>query len=421
MGIKETLEYIYGLRGGRQPAQERFRALLGVLGDPQRAFESVHVAGTNGKGSTCAFLASVLTHSGKKTGLFTSPYLERFNERMQMDGVPIPDGALISAVDAVRAAAGRIAGEHGPLRPFEAITAAAFLWFAQSGAEVAVVEAGLGGGSDATNVLRPTHAAIASVSLDHTARLGGDVASIAREKAGILKPGVFAVIHPQERAAEAAIRERASACGCRALFLRPEDVRVREDSLARRVFDLDAEGAKLEGIEIALLGRHQMDNAAGAACIALDMGLRPDVIREGLKSARWPGRLEMVKTGDGRVLLDGAHNAGGARALRGALERYFGDIPKVLVCAVSRDKDIASMARIWAPAFSGGVVATALGRTMEAGDVARHFASAGARTLVRDTPEAALQAARAAGHMVVGAGSIYLVGALRAFLNGQMA
>ncbi|MFZ5974704.1 MAG: bifunctional folylpolyglutamate synthase/dihydrofolate synthase [Bacillota bacterium] len=418
MNLTQTIEYIYGLNGGIQPTQERFRALLGVLGDPHAAFQSVHVAGTNGKGSTCAFLSGILTAHGKKTGLFTSPYLERFNERMQIDHMPIGDGELIDTIESVRRAAQRIEGRHGPIRPFEAITAAAFLWFAESGVDVAVIETGLGGGGDATNVLDPSHIAITRISHDHTQRLGSRLEDIAKEKAGIIKQNAFVAVHPQVQPVEDVLFGHALQTGCRAHFLKPHNVSVLEDSMRRRAFDLIFGGALLGDVEIPLLGRHQIDNAASAACIALDMGIGEDAIRRGLKRMQWPGRLELFCDANGCVLLDGAHNEGGAQALAEALERYFTGVPKVLVCAVSKDKDIAAMARVWAPVFDGGVVATSCPHLTDAAQTAEHFAAAGARVVIREDAEHALFTARAMNNaLVVCAGSLYLVGALRTVLR----
>jgi dihydrofolate synthase/folylpolyglutamate synthase len=417
MGTEKTIGYIYGLRGEPRPDQERFKALLSALGDPHRAFCSVHVAGTNGKGSTCAFLASILAAHGKKTGLYTSPYLERFNERMQIGGAPIGDDELTRAVERVRAAAEAIESAHGAIRPYEAITAAAFWWFARNGVETAVIETGLGGAGDATNVLCPSHVAITSISHDHTRRLGSRIEDIAREKAGIIKRGAFVAVHPQEKTVEDVLMGRVGQTGCRAHFIRPHDVAVVEDSMRRRAFDLICGPSALCGIEVPLLGRHQMDNAASAACIALDMGVPAEAIRLGIRRVRWPGRMELVCGEQGCAVIDGAHNPAGARALAQSLERYFAGVPKVLLCAVSANKDAAAMARIWAKAFDG-VVATTCPRLMPAAETGRHFAAAGARvTVCEDARQAFFTAREQRGALAVVAGSIYLAGAMRTLLR----
>ena len=418
MNAAQIIAYIYGLGGKMQPTQERFQALLSALGRPHEAFRSVHVAGTNGKGSTCAFLSGILTAHGKKTGLYTSPYLERFNERIQIDHAPISDDELVRAVQSVRRAARAIEGRHGPIRTFEAITAAAFLWFAQNGVDVAVIETGLGGGQDATNVLHPSHIAITRISFDHTQRLGNRLEDIAREKAGIIKENAFVAVHPQLKPVEDVLVGRVGQTGCRAHFLTPQSVSVQEDSMRRRAFDLLCGGAMLADIEIPLLGRHQMDNAASAACIALDMGISEETIRCGVKNMQWPGRMEIFYDEKGCVLLDGAHNEGGAEALVQSLNLYFDGVPKVLVCAVSKEKDIAAMARIWTPLFDGGVVVTSCPLLMDAAQTAKHFMTAGARVTIREDAGDALFTARETGNaMVVCAGSLYLVGALRTLLR----
>lgn len=418
MDFTRTIEYIYGLKGAIQPTQERFRALLCALGEPHKAFRSVHVAGTNGKGSTCAFLSSILNASGKKTGLFTSPYLERFNERMQIDHVPVSDDELVEIVRSVRRAAQAIETEHGAIRPFEAVTAAAFFWFAKKGVETAVIETGLGGGGDATNVLEPSHIAITRISYDHTRRLGSLLEDIAREKAGIIKENAFVAVHPQEQPVEDVLLGKTVKTGCRAHFIRPHNMNVLEDSMRRRAFDLECGKATLAGIEIPVLGRHQMDNAASAACIAMDMGIPKDIIHRGIGQTQWPGRMELLCDAKGCVLLDGAHNAGGAEALAGSLQRYFPGVPKVLVCAVSKEKDVAAMARIWTPVFDGGVVVTSCPRLMDAAETAEHFVAAGASVTIRENDRYALYTAREnKGAVVVCAGSLYLVGRMRTLLR----
>jgi dihydrofolate synthase / folylpolyglutamate synthase len=309
-GYVATLERLRSLsRHGVHLGLERMERTLDRLGSPQRAFPSLHVAGTNGKGSTSAMLDACLRRAGLRTGLYTSPHLCRFTERIQVDGREIARGALSRYVD-------RALAVEPALTFFEAATVAAFCCFAEERVEIAVVETGLGGRLDATNVITPLVSVITRLGLDHTELLGLDLASVAREKAGILKPGVPALSAPAAPEAERVVSERASALGCR---LR---VAGRDFSLVEEEQRLVYRGAAvLDGLRLALAGDHQRENAA--LCLAALEELRaqgrhiPDAaLREGLAAVRWPGRLEQV---DDRHLLDGAHNPDGARALARAL------------------------------------------------------------------------------------------------------
>ena len=274
---------------------ERMERGLAALGHPERRLRALHVAGTNGKGSTCAMAAEALRRAGYRTGLYTSPHLVRFNERVALDGEPITDAALARRVEEVRRACPwHDAGEGERLTYFEFATLVALLHFAEEGAGAVVLEVGLGGRLDATNVVLPLACAVSRVGLDHTELLGVTLAAIAREKGGIFKRGVPAVVaHDQPAEALLALRAEAAARGA----------------------PLEVAPPSHPG-PVALAGLHQQANAAlaAAALRLLDRAGLPvgeDAIRAGLAGARWPGRLETV----GGVLLDGAHNPDGAAAL----------------------------------------------------------------------------------------------------------
>ena len=327
---------------------DRMERLMERLGNPHRAVPVLHVAGTKGKGSTCAFTASILSASGRKTGLYTSPHLLEFRERIQVDGRPISEEGFIETIERLLPLAGK------ELTYFEVTTACAFLHFQHAGVETAVIEVGLGGRLDATNVVEPEVTAITPVSLDHMPKLGSTLTAIAREKAGILKRGVPAVIAPQVPEALQVIREIA---GLRGAGLHFVDEEVRIDRA-----DLSASGSAAsfrtpEGeypdLKVPLLGRHQLANAAAAVRMAELLGNRrpelrvtPQAIREGIARTEWPGRCQLLP-GDPPVLLDGAQNAESARALRSAVREIFPGRKVILIVGASQEKDLEGIARAW--------------------------------------------------------------------------
>jgi len=433
--LNESLAYLAGLRRfGMRLDLEVPRRLLARLGAPQEAYRIIHVAGSNGKGSTAAITESILRAAGLRTGLYTSPHLVDFAERIRVNGGPIGAGALARLVGRLRPLAedvSRAAGRSATF--FEITTAMALLHFADACVDVAVIETGLGGRFDATNVMRPDVCVLTPIAIEHTRQLGRTLGAIAREKAGILKRGVPAVSAAQARAARDVIARRARAVGAPlALFGRDFDARPR----AEGSFDYEGLALALPGLRCGLAGPHQIGNAALAlaACERLAERLRrsgarigPDAMRRGVAKARWPGRLEVVRrdpAGRPLVVLDGAHNPAAARALAAALPRTFPCRRVLLVAGAMADKDLGALARALAPAVTrtgGAVIATApvFERAADPRLLAGHFRRAGARAVVARTVHAAIDLALARarpGDLVIVAGSLYLVGEARALL-----
>ncbi len=338
----------------------RMTALLELLGNPQRRFLSLHVAGTKGKGSVAAMCASALTAAGYRTGFYTSPHLQDFCERMQVDGQLIDPAELADIVDGLRALAPRVPG----LTTFELTTALAFEHFARRSVEVAVVEVGLGGRLDATNVITPLVSVITSLSYDHMDLLGPTLTAIAGEKAGIIKPGVPVVVSPQAPEALAVLEQVAAERGAPLTLLgrdwqaRPvahtlegQTLEVWSAEEARQANALRAAGYPARWrparLEIPLLGAHQVENAATAyaalqALRARALPMAAEAIRAGLAQVRWPGRFEILRRRP-YVVVDGAHNRDSARRLAAALDDYFPGRRVFLVFGASADKDIAGM------------------------------------------------------------------------------
>ncbi len=323
---------------------DRMFALMDALGNPQETYPILHVAGTKGKGSTCALCASALQAAGYKVGLYISPHLFDYTERIQINDQPISHAELVALVEQVKPYVARIPR----LTTFEITTALGFLAFAERGVDVAVVEVGLGGRLDATNVVRPRVAVITSLSMDHMAVLGDTLAKIAGEKAGIIKPGVPLVSAPQkEEALEVLKRVAAERDAPMTLVGREVRFEVLDSSLEGQVVLLrdEVQQTALE-VRLPLLGDHQAINAA-VAYAALQAGgfhLGPQPIQSGFARVKWPARFEIARR-EPPVIFDSAHNDESFARLRATLEQHFPGRPVILIFGASEDKNIPGMLR----------------------------------------------------------------------------
>jgi dihydrofolate synthase / folylpolyglutamate synthase len=321
----------------------RTEELLTEIGDPHRTYPSLHVGGTNGKGSVAAVWARVLQEEGRRVGLYTSPHLCSFRERFQVDGRPVSTSTLLAAADELRDAIARLG-----LTFFEAATVLAFHLFAREGVEVAVVEVGLGGRLDSTNVVVPEVTAITNVALDHSEYLGHTLESIAGEKAGIIKSGVPVVTGERDGALCEIFRARAESVGAPFHSMNPaEEVRGLMVSTDGNSFGLRTETWGELELRTPLPGRHQAHNAALAvrALELLPEGLRPrgDSVLRGVSGVRWPGRLQIHRGAQGTWVFDVAHNTAGVRALAASIPRLGLPEPLVLLVGIQGDKDWRSM------------------------------------------------------------------------------
>ncbi|MGI6004391.1 MAG: bifunctional folylpolyglutamate synthase/dihydrofolate synthase [Christensenellales bacterium] len=422
--IEEALAFIHGCnaRGGvKDDGIKGTVRLLKRLGDPQKAFRSVHVAGTNGKGSTCAFIESALRASGYKTGLFTSPFLQVFNERMKVNGRNIPDEQLVALTAQVaRAVEGIVSDGHPHPTEFEVVTALGFLYFARENIDIAAVEVGLGGRLDPTSAICPTVCVITSICLDHCRLLGDTPALIAAEKGGIIKANTPLVLGRQ-RFSEAKEVLFAMAGEKNAPLWDAEDALVRIIDVHCRgaVFDLGYAGHHLGDIVITMAGRHQVDNAVNAL-LALwrlreeGVDIPDDAILQGMKEALWPGRCQWLRHRGADILLDGAHNADGVAKLAGYLDGCL-DERAVLLCGVMRDKDLGAMIRSLKPHIRRAVAVSVHGaRVMPAGELKDRFLAHGIPAMAAASVASGLGQALdlAQGGPVVVCGSLHLVGAV---------
>lgn len=350
--LKQSLDRLYGLRTfGIKPGLDVTRALLTRLGNPQQAFVTIHVAGTNGKGSVCAMLDSILRQAGLRVGLYTSPHLIRFNERIRVNGADIPDTELAALFDEMEALAATVAVADREVTFFEFTTVLAFEYFKRSNVQVAVVETGMGGRLDSTNVVLPLVSVITRIGLDHTDHLGSTLEAIAGEKAGIVKPGRPVVCGATPEEARAVIRARALAGKCPFVDVE-QAVAVRRVSQSLNGMKVSMTSGDIDygTVTVALLGKHQLENIATVIASLETLAdhtplkIPAEVIRAGLAAARWPGRVEVL-THHPPTLLDGAHNPDGARALAVTLKELLKKKKVGLVWGMCDDKDALGFAK----------------------------------------------------------------------------
>lgn len=415
MEIKEALDYVNGTRWrGAEASLRRIRELMSLLGDPQKKLRFVHIAGTNGKGSCAAMTASVLRACGYRTGLYTSPYLYRFNERMQVNGEMIEDEALCRHISAVRDKAEKM-DEHPT--EFELMTAAAMLYFLEEKCDIVVLEVGLGGRFDATNVVdTPECSIIMNIGLDHTAILGGTVEEIAAEKAGIIKENCPCVLYEQKRSVMDVVAER-----CREL---DAPLTTADFSAIEPVFDsLEGQAFRYKGAMYALplLGAHQLRNAAVVletvgVLRARGWRLEDGDVEHGLYATSWPGRFELCAE-EPDFIVDGGHNPQCAETVAENLMHYFPDNKRVLLIGVLRDKDYEKMTEILAPCADEFVTVApdsprALSAEELAGVLSRFSKPVTPCASVAEAVDTAKELAGEDG-MVCASGSLYLVGSVR--------
>lgn len=429
---KAAIEKIHKFeRFGMILGLERMNSLLKLLGNPQDDLKIIHVAGTNGKGSICRYIYSVLQAGGYKTGLYTSPFLEVFNERIELDGKYISNEDLAVYTDRVLKCVETMTqrGEQSPTE-FEVVTAIAFLYFKEKGCDYAIMEVGLGGSGDSTNVCKaPLISVIASISYDHTDRLGNTLAEIAGEKAGIIKEGCPVVTSAEAPEALEVIERKAEELGCMYFETRHVPYTVKSQDLGGSVFDVNIQGVTYENLEISMLGEHQIKNAICAlAALSImeergDVSLHRDDIYKGFKAAKQIGRLEVMSAQEKVpvVIIDGAHNPDGAASLRKAMKEYMPDKKILMVTGMLADKDTESILREFT-AITDRFIATEPEnpRKLDAESLQAKIEAMGASCeSIPDCREAVKAAAERGKDFdaVLYAGSLYMIGAIRGLLR----
>ena len=416
MDYKEALAYINGVAFfGSKPGLTRIRELLEKLDNPQKGLKFVHIAGTNGKGSCAAMTASVLKAAKYKTGLYTSPYLYRFNERMQINGKEIPDDVLAELVGRVKPIAEAM--EDHPTE-FELMTAVALLWYQQEKCDIVVLEVGLGGRFDATNIIdAPEAAVIMNIGLDHTAILGDTLEQIAFEKAGIIKKGCDVVLFQQSEGVTEVVRRRCEEEGATLRIPDFSGIHSEFDSLYGQSFTY-----KGEAYALPLLGAHQLKNAA----VVLELvevlrnrgwKLEQSDVEHGLYAVSWPGRFELLSD-EPLFVVDGGHNPQCAQTVADGLRRYFPDKRRILLLGILRDKDYAEVTDILDPVADEYICITPSSeRALPAAELAEHLKRYGKPVTVCDNIKDGVSAALDHSDddsVVCAVGSLYSVGEIRA-------
>lgn len=419
MDFNEALEYINGMQWfGSKPGLERVTELLSKLDNPEKGLKYIHIAGTNGKGSCAAMISNILKCCGYKTGLFTSPYLFRFNERMKINGQEIENDVLAKLVARIKPLAEAM--EDHPTE-FELMTAAALLWYAEEKCDIVVLEVGLGGRFDATNIIEgPELSIIMNIGLDHTGVLGDTVEKIAYEKAGIIKSGCPCVLYQQDKNVEEVIE---NCCKERNAPLFKADfsqIKPEFDSFEGQVFSY-----KGDAYAISLLGSHQMKNAAVVAeaikiLRAKGWELDQDDVEHGFYSAQWPARFELV-CDEPQVIVDGGHNPQCARTVRDSLLHYFPGKHRVVLLGILADKDFREVIEILNEAADEYVcVSPNSDRALSAEELKNEIEKLGKSAVAAGSIEEGITAAiEKAGNdgMVCAVGSLYMAGDVRAYFD----
>ena len=430
----EAIEKIHEFqRFGSILGLERMTSLLNELGNPQEELKVIHVAGTNGKGSICKYIYSILKEGGYKVGLYTSPFLEIFNERIELDGQYISDSDLALYTDRVMKAVNKITerGEQSPTE-FEVITAIAFLYFKEKGTDYVVLEVGLGGRGDSTNVCKvPLATVIASISYDHTDRLGKTLTEIAGEKAGIIKEGCPVITSAESDEALTVIEETAAKKSAMYFETRNIPYTIKKSSLNGYEFDTIIQGVEFNDVEISMVGEHQIKNAIAALATLATIEERGQVVlkREdvyaGIKKAKMIGRLEVMRQEKGKptVIIDGAHNPDGAKNLANAIETFCGGKKTLMVTGMLADKETDKIIKEFLRITHTFIATEPLNpRKMDCRELKKQIESFGGRCdAIMDYSEACKEGLKTAEgenyDVLLFAGSLYLIGAIRSILK----
>lgn len=420
MTAEQAIEYIHSVCWkGSIPGLGRTQRLLSLMGDPHKKLKYIHIAGTNGKGSTAAMTASILRKAGYKVGLYTSPYIYRFNERMQIDGQQIADEELAEITEWVKPYAQSM--EESPTE-FELVSCIAFEYFYRNRCDIVVLEVGMGGALDSTNVIPcPEVAVITNIGLDHTDVLGKTVEEIALTKAGIFKEGGSAVVYRSTASVEAVFEQ---VCQHRNVSLKKADfesLALRSHGLQGQIFDC----GKRTGLQLPLLGDHQLHNAAvvlGVIDVLTEKGwnITEENVREGLRDVSWPGRFDIMRH-DPLFIIDGGHNPQCIEALVKNIKDYLAGKNVIVLTGVLADKDYADMYKPVMPLVREFVCITPPNpRKLEAEQLARYLMAAGAKAEACESVLAGVKTAMAkAGSdgVVLCFGSLYSIGAIRDALD----
>lgn len=428
MNYQEALNYIneshkFGIRLGL----DNMRNLLELLGNPQDKLNVIHVAGTNGKGSTCSFMTSILKESGYKVGLYTSPFLETFTERIKINGENIPEEDVARIVTLIKEKI-----EQGDIYPteFEIVTAMAFYYYCEQGVDFVALEVGLGGRYDATNIIKASDVSvITSISLDHVGILGDTVAKIAYEKGGIIKENGTAIVYDQSDEAKDVIKDICKEKNARYIEVKFDDINIKQSDIYSQVYDCSIMGKEYEDLEIKLIGDHQVNNSI-LALSAIDflketkgLNITEEDIRKGLINTKWPGRIEKIMEKP-IFIIDGAHNEDGARSLAKAIDKNFNGKKATLLIGMLEDKDIDGVLEILMPYFNKVITTTpdnprAIDSEKLKDKISKYVDNIVSKPSIEEAVEYTLKNS-SEDDIVISAGSLYMIGTVRTLVNKML-
>ena len=432
MNYQESLKYIeethkFGIRLGL----DNMSKLLELLGNPQDKLNIIHVAGTNGKGSTCSFITSILKEAGYKVGLYTSPYLETFTERIRINGENIPEEDVARIVTLIREKIDQMVSEgYSYPTEFEIVTTMAFYYYCEQNVDFVALEVGLGGRYDATNIIKKSDVSvITSISLDHVGILGDTVAKIAYEKGGIIKENGVALVYDQSDEAKDVIKEICKEKNARYIEVKFDDINVKQSNINSQIYDCTIMGQRYEDLEINLIGEHQINNSIVALSAieflrnSKDLNISEDNIRCGLRNTRWPGRIEKIM--DNPIfIIDGALNEDGARSLAKAIDKNFNGKKATLLIGMLEDKDIDGVLEILMPYFDKVITTTpesdrAINCEVLKNKISRYTDDVICKEKIEDAVKYTLETAKD-DDVIISAGSLYMIGSVRTILNNML-
>ena len=430
MNYQECIHYLEEEVGfGSVPGLERIKCLCERLGNPQQKLSVIHIAGTNGKGSAVAMLSSILKEAGYRVGTYTSPHLEKYNERFLINGKEISDEDFAREITLMKNICEELAAE-GKAVPtlFEIVTGVAFHYFAEQKVDVLILEVGLGGRYDATNIVaEPLLSLIMSISIDHTDFLGDSIEKIAAEKAGIIKKNCPVVLYSQDEIVYNMVKDAADRMDAPFYCLNDAEIDVASQTLEGSVFSVKNKSMSLEKVELPLLGSYQISNCVTVleACRVLKkrgLQLSEEAVRRGLKNAHWAGRMEICRK-EPLVILDGAHNEDGIHQLAKSLSVYFREKKVTLILGVLGDKEYHKMAEHILP-HADSVILTEphserkLDVFTLARSISNHNGTIYTEKEIEDAYEKALSLTPAEG-IILCCGSLYMIGAMRTYITNR--
>lgn len=428
MNYNEALQFIHeSHKFGMRLGLDNIKKLLELLGNPQNNLKIIHVAGTNGKGSTCSFISSILKESGYKVGLYTSPFLETFTERIRVNGENIREEEVGKIVSLIKEKIEIMVSEgYSYPTEFEIVTAMAFYYYNQEKVDFVALEVGLGGRYDATNVIdKPVVSAITSISLDHTGILGDTLGKIAFEKGGIIKEDCPTIVYPQQEEASEVIKNICAENKSKYIECDFKNIEIKSSNINSQIYSCNINGKELSDLEIKLIGNHQIKNSIVALNVIEYLNdikitnISEENIRKGLLETKWPGRIEKISENP-MFIIDGAHNEEGAKSLANSIDKYFENKNKILVIGMLEDKDIESVLDLLIPKFNNVITTTpdnprAIDANKLKEKIERYNIEVTCKPNIKEAVDYALEISNK-DDVIISAGSLYMIGNVRTII-----